>query len=156
MIIPLQAVYYEKRSVLVHCSDGWDRTAQTCSLAELMLDPYYRTIYGFQVCYLTYLENFVLTIHIFREILYQTYKNSLLNSRKKCLILCFSLHIQISRRPYSSPLTFFEGFYILNYQMFFFVLFHDCRFSQKKNGCLLGISLFIGNNTSFLFSLLNE
>ncbi|ELU00050.1 hypothetical protein CAPTEDRAFT_222026 [Capitella teleta] len=36
-------------SVLVHCSDGWDRTAQTCSLACLMLDPYYRTIPGFQV-----------------------------------------------------------------------------------------------------------
>ncbi|XP_076467720.1 phosphatidylinositol-3,5-bisphosphate 3-phosphatase MTMR8-like isoform X2 [Babylonia areolata] len=36
-------------SVLVHCSDGWDRTAQTCSLASLILDPYYRTISGFQV-----------------------------------------------------------------------------------------------------------
>ncbi|KAL3880470.1 hypothetical protein ACJMK2_032706 [Sinanodonta woodiana] len=35
-------------SVLVHCSDGWDRTAQTCSLASLMLDPYYRSIQGFQ------------------------------------------------------------------------------------------------------------
>lgn len=35
-------------SVLVHCSDGWDRTAQTCSLACLLLDPYYRTLQGFQ------------------------------------------------------------------------------------------------------------
>lgn len=35
-------------TVLVHCSDGWDRTAQTCSLAALLLDPYYRTITGFQ------------------------------------------------------------------------------------------------------------
>jgi len=33
-------------SVLVHCSDGWDRTAQTCTLAELLLDPFYRTIEG--------------------------------------------------------------------------------------------------------------
>ena len=31
-------------SVLVHCSDGWDRTSQTCALAQLMIDPYYRTI----------------------------------------------------------------------------------------------------------------
>ncbi|XP_074599792.1 myotubularin related protein 6 isoform X2 [Brevipalpus obovatus] len=36
-------------SVMVHCSDGWDRTAQTCALACLMLDPYYRTIDGFEV-----------------------------------------------------------------------------------------------------------
>ena len=34
-------------SVLVHCSDGWDRTSQLCALAQLMLDPYYRTISGF-------------------------------------------------------------------------------------------------------------
>ena len=34
-------------SCVVHCSDGWDRTAQTCSLASLMLDPFYRTINGF-------------------------------------------------------------------------------------------------------------
>lgn len=30
--------------VLVHCSDGWDRTPQIVALAELLLDPYYRTI----------------------------------------------------------------------------------------------------------------
>lgn len=44
-----QAVIKEKASVLVHCSDGWDRTAQTCSIASIILDPYYRTIHGFQV-----------------------------------------------------------------------------------------------------------
>jgi protein tyrosine/serine phosphatase len=32
------------RSVVVHCSDGWDRTTQIVALAELLLDPYYRTI----------------------------------------------------------------------------------------------------------------
>jgi myotubularin-related protein 6/7/8 len=34
--------------VVVHCSDGWDRTSQTCALACLMLDGSYRTIQGFQ------------------------------------------------------------------------------------------------------------
>merc|ERR1719433_2195085 len=34
--------------VVVHCSDGWDRTSQTCALACLMLDGYYRTVQGFQ------------------------------------------------------------------------------------------------------------
>lgn len=36
-------------SVLVHCSDGWDRTAQVCSLASILLDPFYRTLSGYQV-----------------------------------------------------------------------------------------------------------
>jgi hypothetical protein len=36
--------------VLVHCSDGWDRTAQMVALAQLMLDPHYRTIAGDKVC----------------------------------------------------------------------------------------------------------
>ncbi|XP_034413349.1 myotubularin-related protein 1a isoform X7 [Cyclopterus lumpus] len=38
-----------KTSVVVHCSDGWDRTAQLTSLAMLMLDSHYRTLRGFQV-----------------------------------------------------------------------------------------------------------
>lgn len=33
--------------VLVHCSDGWDRTSQVCALAQAMLDPHYRTFNGF-------------------------------------------------------------------------------------------------------------
>jgi hypothetical protein len=34
--------------VVVHCSDGWDRTSQLTSISQLMLDPYYRTIEGFE------------------------------------------------------------------------------------------------------------
>eukprot|EP00736_Rhodelphis_marinus_P000868 Rmarinus@m.28156 len=36
-------------SVVVHCSDGWDRTSQLVALALLQLDPYYRTLPGFCV-----------------------------------------------------------------------------------------------------------
>ncbi|KZF22189.1 protein phosphatase [Xylona heveae TC161] len=35
--------------VLIHCSDGWDRTSQLSSLSQLCLDPYYRTLEGFIV-----------------------------------------------------------------------------------------------------------
>jgi myotubularin-related protein 6/7/8 len=35
--------------VLIHCSDGWDRTSQLSALSQIMLDPYYRTIEGFIV-----------------------------------------------------------------------------------------------------------
>nr|XP_014691995.2 LOW QUALITY PROTEIN: myotubularin-related protein 7 [Equus asinus] len=44
-----KAVSEEAASVLVHCSDGWDRTAQVCSVASLLLDPHYRTLKGFMV-----------------------------------------------------------------------------------------------------------
>ena len=37
----------EKRTVLVHCSDGWDRTTQLCSVVQILLDSYFRTLEGF-------------------------------------------------------------------------------------------------------------
>ena len=39
----------EGRPVIVHCSDGWDRTPQIVSITQILLDPYYRTMEGFQV-----------------------------------------------------------------------------------------------------------
>ncbi|XP_060047715.1 myotubularin-related protein 6 isoform X3 [Erinaceus europaeus] len=44
-----KAIMVENASVLVHCSDGWDRTSQVCSLGSLLLDSYYRTIKGFMI-----------------------------------------------------------------------------------------------------------
>lgn len=36
-------------TVLIHCSDGWDRTTQLCVTSQLILEPYYRTLEGFIV-----------------------------------------------------------------------------------------------------------
>ena len=42
-VLMVNAIDKEGRPVLVHCSDGWDRTPQLVTLTEIMLDPYYRT-----------------------------------------------------------------------------------------------------------------
>ena len=47
-IVCLQ-VSVHRTSVVVHCSDGWDRTSQLTSLSMLLLDSYYRTLTGFMV-----------------------------------------------------------------------------------------------------------
>jgi protein tyrosine phosphatase len=43
-LVVVKAVEQERQHVVVHCSDGWDRTPQVVALAELLLDPFYRTI----------------------------------------------------------------------------------------------------------------
>jgi myotubularin-related protein 6/7/8 len=42
-------VHVNSSHVLIHCSDGWDRTSQLSALSQLCLDPYYRTIRGFEI-----------------------------------------------------------------------------------------------------------
>ncbi len=42
-------VHVNSSHVLIHCSDGWDRTSQLPSLSQLCLDPFYRTIRGFEI-----------------------------------------------------------------------------------------------------------
>lgn len=43
----LDAIVNDRANILVHCTDGWDRTAILCSLVQMMLDPHFRTVQGF-------------------------------------------------------------------------------------------------------------
>ncbi|ORX34963.1 protein-tyrosine phosphatase-like protein [Kockovaella imperatae] len=45
----IRNIHLNASHVLIHCSDGWDRTAQLSAMAQICLDPYYRTIEGFKV-----------------------------------------------------------------------------------------------------------
>ncbi|GMS88474.1 hypothetical protein PENTCL1PPCAC_10649, partial [Pristionchus entomophagus] len=36
------------KNVLIHCSDGWDRTTQLVTLAKILVDPFYRTRAGLE------------------------------------------------------------------------------------------------------------
>lgn len=36
-------------SILIHCSDGWDRSTQLIGLSSIMIDPFYRTGKGFAI-----------------------------------------------------------------------------------------------------------
>jgi myotubularin-related protein 1/2 len=40
-------IHVHRLPVLLHCSHGWDRTSQVAVLAQLLLDPYFRTREGF-------------------------------------------------------------------------------------------------------------
>lgn len=42
-------VHLNNTNVVIHCSDGWDRTSQVSALLQLCLDPYYRSLEGFMV-----------------------------------------------------------------------------------------------------------
>ncbi|KAJ2929997.1 hypothetical protein H1R20_g7108, partial [Candolleomyces eurysporus] len=42
-------VHINSSHVLIHCSDGWDRTSQLSAMSQICLDPFYRTIRGFQI-----------------------------------------------------------------------------------------------------------
>lgn len=52
------------KSVHIHCSDGWDRTTQLSAMAQLLMDPYFRTARGF--CLLIQKE-WILFGHKFRD-----------------------------------------------------------------------------------------
>ena len=65
----VELVEKQKASVFVHCTDGWDRTAQLSSLAMLMLDSYYRTIRGFEVGQggFNWSEHCVVRLYLFQD-----------------------------------------------------------------------------------------
>ncbi|KII89144.1 hypothetical protein PLICRDRAFT_175372 [Plicaturopsis crispa FD-325 SS-3] len=48
-VLIVRNIHVNSSHVLIHCSDGWDRTAQLSAMSQLCLDPFYRTIRGFEI-----------------------------------------------------------------------------------------------------------
>lgn len=48
-LVIVKNIHLNASHVLIHCSDGWDRTSQLSATAQICLDPYYRTIEGFKI-----------------------------------------------------------------------------------------------------------
>ncbi|KAI0072274.1 phosphatases II [Panus rudis PR-1116 ss-1] len=48
-VLIVKNIHINSSHVLIHCSDGWDRTSQLSSLSQICLDPFYRTIRGFEI-----------------------------------------------------------------------------------------------------------
>ena len=46
--VRVSACLEQGQACVVHCSDGWDRTAQLSALSQIIMDPHYRTFDGFQ------------------------------------------------------------------------------------------------------------
>lgn len=112
----------KKRTALVHCSDGWDRTAQLCALAEMCLDSYYRTFDGFQVlCQREWLS----FGHKFQD---RTWGHKLKERSPVFLQFLDCVHQMIEEYP-----TAFE----FNQSMLLFVLdsMYSLEFSEFRHNC---------------------
>ncbi len=48
-LLIVRNIHVNHSHVLIHCSDGWDRTGQLSAASQLCLDPFYRTMRGFQI-----------------------------------------------------------------------------------------------------------
>jgi myotubularin-related protein 6/7/8 len=48
-VVIARNIHINSSHVLIHCSDGWDRTSQLSALSQVLLDPFYRTMRGFQI-----------------------------------------------------------------------------------------------------------
>ncbi|PRP78418.1 myotubularin-related protein 2 [Planoprotostelium fungivorum] len=83
----------KKTSVLVHCSDGWDRTAQLSGVAQVCLDSYYRSIIGLGVL----IEKEFLSFgHMFQERIGHGDRNSEAQSRSPIFLQFIDSLYQLS------------------------------------------------------------
>ncbi|KAM9451217.1 myotubularin-related protein 1b isoform 1-T1 [Clarias gariepinus] len=124
-----------KSSVVVHCSDGWDRTAQLTSLAMLMLDSYYRSLRGFQVL----LEKEWLSLgHRFTSRVGHSDENHA-NSERSPLFLQFIDCVWQMTRQFPSAFEFNELFLITVLDHLYSCLFGTFLYNSEQERTSKGV-----------------
>ncbi|XP_028840667.1 myotubularin-related protein 1b isoform X2 [Denticeps clupeoides] len=137
-----------KTSVVVHCSDGWDRTAQLTSLAMLMLDGYYRSICGFQVL----LEKEWLSFgHRFASRIGHGDQNHA-NSERSPLFVQFMDCVWQMTRQFPSAFEFNELFLITVLDHLYSCLFGTFLYNSEKERVIKGVP----RKTVSLWSYINS
>uniref|UniRef100_A0A8C4QIN8 phosphatidylinositol-3,5-bisphosphate 3-phosphatase n=1 Tax=Eptatretus burgeri TaxID=7764 RepID=A0A8C4QIN8_EPTBU len=143
-----EKIHVERTSVLVHCSDGWDRTAQLTSLAMLLLDPVYRTLKGFE-CLIE--REWVSAGHKFQQRIGHGDKNYADSERSPIFLQFIDCVWQVTRQ-FPTAFEFNEHFLIA-------VLDHlySCQFGTFLGNCERSRTLErIQEQTPSLWSLVNS
>ena len=139
----ISAIDQYGKPVLVHCSDGWDRTPQILALAKLLLDPYYRTIAGFR----TLIEvDWLMFGHKFAQRNGHIANYADVNERCPVFLQWLDCVYQISRQ-FPSAFQFNETYLLkLCYHSY------SCLFGNFLCDSLLGMSFFV----LFLVMIFND
>ncbi|OQR81936.1 myotubularin-related protein 2-like isoform 2 [Thraustotheca clavata] len=141
----IDLIHTQETSVLVHCSHGWDRTSQLCALAQLCMDPYYRTITGFQVLVE---KDFLAFGHPFQMRLANGEKPS---SEESPIFMQFLDCVWQLQQLYPSYFEFNEGFLCLLADSV-----HTCRFGTFfLNSIQARENLKLSENTVSIWAWLN-
>eukprot|EP01112_Ceratiomyxa_fruticulosa_P022742 TRINITY_DN8436_c0_g1_i1.p1 TRINITY_DN8436_c0_g1~~TRINITY_DN8436_c0_g1_i1.p1 ORF type:complete len:568 (+),score=83.75 TRINITY_DN8436_c0_g1_i1:227-1930(+) len=128
----IQVMQEEGASVLIHCSDGWDRTSQISALAQLLMDPYYRTIPGFIVLIT---KEFLSFGHKFCT--RQGHLSKGPSSQRAPIFLQFLDCVWQLTRQFPMSFEFNEKFLVFvadhSYSGIFGTFFYDCESERQKH-----------------------
>ena len=113
------------RTCVVHCSDGWDRTAQLAAVPALCMEPYYRTKDGFRVLCQREWNSFG---HKFRDRTYGFQKRH----ERSPIFFQFLDCVQCIMHKYPEAFEFNEWFLLQAVDALYSMAYSDYRCNHEK------------------------
>ncbi|KAF1790512.1 Myotubularin family [Phytophthora cactorum] len=93
----------EGTSLVIHCSDGWDRTAQITALVKLCADPFYRTVKGFQFpCSFEFSERYLIAL---LDEVYSKRSGTFLHDNEEARMDAWAKELQVTQRELQDQLS---------------------------------------------------